>query len=58
MGDNNKKTKGNKMIQYKQLKKLICDWVRENYGKEEMMNPSWDIKSLAIFLEQELYNGE
>ena len=42
------------MIQYQQLKKLICAWVKENYGKEEMMNPSWNIKSLAIFLEQEL----
>lgn len=33
---------------------IIRKWVEDNYGKAEANCPSWDIKSLAKYLEKEL----
>lgn len=29
------------------IKKIITDWVKENYGQSEVDEPSWDIDLLA-----------
>ena len=36
------------------MRELIKTWVRMNYGDAEAENPSWDIDSLATFLEKDL----
>lgn len=35
------------------MKKLILNWIRENYGKEEAENPCYDINKLAKHIEGE-----
>lgn len=36
------------------IKKLIIDWVSDNYGRSEAEEPSWDIDALAKHIESKL----
>ena len=36
------------------IKKIITDWVRENFGESEVNDPSWNIDLLAKHIETQL----
>lgn len=40
------------------IKKIITDWVRDNFGQSEVDDPSWNIDLLAKHIENKLkYKG-
>ena len=36
------------------IKKMITEWVRDNFGESEVEDPSWNIDLLAKHIEKEL----
>ncbi len=39
----------------KKFNEIIYEWVKENFGRSEAYNPSWDIKALAKYLSEQYY---
>lgn len=42
------------MKKYSKMELIIRQFVRDNFGESEVVNPSWDIGELAGYIEREL----
>lgn len=40
------------------IKQLIYKWVKDNYGESEAQDPSWDIRSLAKYIEKNINKSD
>lgn len=40
------------------IKRIVCDFVEQNYGKAELETPSWNIDLLAKYIDEELYGTQ